>query len=334
MEIIVKRVIKKIIIIVLIIVSIILIIYSPNIISKLIECEKIINRNVINEIGYDGWIGFYATVFGGIITLITFLITSYMSKKQIEEQHKENIKMLKAQNRNEELKELKNKVSDLLEAYSRSDKMRNIYNLIADEKYMEAFQIIEEIRNGIKLSKNNLYFFTDFKEINDFKKCGHCSKIKECKQIQEMRDKINDLIVQMDALYNPVLENLQNYINALRYDKSCNEELNRLNQIIKLERDKQKNLEENSPISNEFIYQKRRNIEIENEIKRYEEEKNNLEKVKIENNLEEKMRINDKSILEYNEKMGKIIEKYMAETKQYIILKKSIYDVEFKEQNK
>ena len=46
------------------------------------------------------------------------------------------------------------------------------------------------------------------------------------------------------------------------------------------------------------------------------------------------MKINDKSILEYNEKMGKIIEKYMEETKQYIILKKSIYDVEFKEQNK
>jgi hypothetical protein len=315
-----KKILKNVGIILLIVVFSV---FSPTIISEITELVKKLNTNITIKVTNGEWLAFYAAIFGGLITLLVFLISNSISKKQLEIQHKENINSINYQTNMTKLKDIKDKISDLLEAYTRNDKFRLANNLLIEKKYSDAYSIIEEMRNKCKLTKNNVYIYTDLKKIINFEKCNKCNIISQCKEMEKLKNEINSLIIELDNIYIPVLDKFQDYIVLLQKQREFENVENMLNTKKKTLVQLIKALEEKDIITTEDELEITKCNE---EIKNVEVQLNEIIKNKsISEKINEELNQYNDLMNRYNKDMPAKIQSLMEKAKAYIELKNNIY---------
>ena len=316
-----KKFLKVIGYIFILVILIFITLFSPTIISFFTDIAKNVNTNIIVKMSDGEWLSFYAAILGSVITLIAFLSTAIESKKQSEVQHKENINMLKHQDEMSSINEAKNKITDFIKSYVKNDKLRIAHNLVIDKKYLEAYEIIEEVRNEVALAKCDLYIHTDLENDAIMVKCQKCKILRCCEECNKVKKEINKIINDMDNIYVPFLDAFQENINILK-NKQHND-----NYIYFLEEEKFNLKRQNE------LYKEKNNISVADGIQMFLNDERNkkideeIEEVKNKITKEEIDNVTNKysnSMERFNKEMPLQNKKLMDKMKEYIKLKEEI----------
>ena len=224
----IKKIILIIIIVIFVIFGIYLLWFSPTIISGTIELMKSTNKTI--SIGVVNWLMFYGTVFGGLCTLLAFLFSEVSNKKHIKEQQEENIKLILHQDENNNLDKVIDSLTSLIETFnSVTPKIRNSLSLLLDDKFDEAFSLIEETRSKLDLNMSKFYLISDIKENKSACVKTNCNVLDLCKKYDNAKKELDNIIENLGIASFDKLNHVQEYINIMRenhkniIDKNINE---------------------------------------------------------------------------------------------------------------
>lgn len=216
--------------IILILLGIILLWFSPTIISSTIGLIKSTNKTI--SIGVVNWLMFYGAVFGGLCTLLAFLLSELSNKNHIKEQQKENIKLILHQEENSNLDKIIDSLTSLIETFnSVTPKIRNSLSLLLDDKFDEAFLLIEETRSKLDLNMSKFYLISDIKENKSDCAKTNCNVFDLCKKYETAKRELDNFIENLGIQSFSKLNHVQEYINIMRenhkniIDKNINEKI-------------------------------------------------------------------------------------------------------------
>lgn len=224
--------IKKLKILLLVVVITLLVLFSPTIISSLILFAKFLNSGLyVKSIGTNNWLVFYATMFGGICTLLAFIFSYFSTKKQINKQHEESLRAIIHQDEMNNFSEVNKSLSALIQAFNSSSQLRNIYQMIFDAKYSDALLVIEELRSTIVLNRNNFFLVSDIKQIES----GNEHNLDECNYLKEytkIKDELYEVVRNLENIYMNVLQKSQSVVDTLYKNDTTQKEINSIYHVI------------------------------------------------------------------------------------------------------
>lgn len=310
--------IKKIILIIIIVIfGNSLLWFSPTIISGTIELMKTTNKTI--SIGVVNWLMFYATLSGGVCTLLAIVLSYWLNNKQLKEQHKESIRTTLHLDEMNNISEVNKSLSDLIQAFNSNDQLRIVYNFIKEKNYLDSYSIIEKVRNNIILYSNNFYLISDIKEVKENIDCSKCNlnKLGTCKEYDKVKKDLDKTIENIYNCYMHTLEKIQNYVDALSKNEKLQNIIIECHRIISeaLNLNLEISVDSNSP---KYI---ENNKVIDNSKKTIEDAKKSIiSQEKIDEYSSEL----DKAMEEYNEKTIKEMAKLLELSKKYLELKKII----------
>lgn len=310
--------IKKIILIIIIVIfGNSLLWFSPTIISGTIELMKSTNKTI--SIGVVNWLMFYATLSGGVCTLLAIVLSYWLNNKQLKEQHKESIRTTLHLDEMNNISEVNKSLSDLIQAFNSNDQLRIVYNFIKEKNYLDSYSIIEKVRNNIILYSNNFYLISDIKEVKENIDCSKCNlnKLGTCKEYDKVKKDLDKTIENIYNCYMHTLEKIQNYVDALSKNEKLQNIIIECHRIISeaLNLNLEISVDSNSP---KYI---ENNKVIDNSKKTIEDAKKSIiSQEKIDEYSSEL----DKAMEEYNEKTIKEMAKLLELSKKYLELKKII----------
>lgn len=108
---------------------IIMVLYFPNLITHVSLLVKKLNINILH-IGASNWLNIAISSCSLIASFLTIYFTREPSRKQMKQQHNENIKNNRYQDKMDELKDLKEIVIELLRCFRADDIFRNVQLLV------------------------------------------------------------------------------------------------------------------------------------------------------------------------------------------------------------
>lgn len=308
---------KIILIIIIVILGISLLWFSPTIISSTIELMKSTNKTI--SIGVVNWLMFYATLSGGVCTLLAIVLSYWLNNKQLKEQHKESIRTTLHLDEMNNISEVNKSLSDLIQAFNSNDQLRIVYNFIKEKNYLDSYSIIEKVRNNIILYSNNFYLISDIKEVKENIDCSKCklNKLGTCKEYDKVKKDLDKTIENIYNCYMHTLEKIQNYVDALSKNEKFQNIIIECHRIISeaLNLNLEISVDHNSPKyieNNKVIDDSKKTIE--------DAKKNIIAQEKIDEYASEL----DKAMEEYNEKTIKEMAKLLELSKKYLELKKLI----------
>lgn len=314
---------KVIYIIISIILILLLILFSPTIITYITTFIKSINKPIITEsIGTVNWLMFYGTIFGGICTLFAFILSYMTGKKQIENQHKESVRAIIHQDEMNNISDVNKSLADLIQAFNSNDQIRNIYKMIFDRKYSDAYATIEKVRNTIVFNRNNFFLISDIKQLESNSDCTKCklNKFDYCKNYKKSKKELDKVIEDLENMYMDILEKLQDVVESLHNNSRVNKSINSTREIVVVAKRLNKALEINKTQQNLLeIEDNNKKIKVkESEIKMLK--KNLIPQEEINNCIE---RLNA-SMEYFNKEITNKMSKLLSSSKEYLELKKII----------
>jgi hypothetical protein len=305
---------KIIMIVIVVIIALALVVFSPTIISNLVLWSKSINS--VKSIGIVNWLMFYATLSGGICTLLAFVLSYWLNNKQLKEQHKESIRTTIHLDEMNNIAEVNKSLSDLIQSFNSNDQLRIVYNFVKEKDYIKAYSIIEKVRNNIILYSNNFYLISDIKKDNSNIACNKCELLDSCQEYEKTKKDLSKVLENTYNCYMNTLEKLQNYIDALYKNEKLQNIIIDCNKMITEELNKP--LSESLKLDSKYDSN---NQIIENSQRTMEEAINNIISQERIDRYSSEL---DKAMEEYNKKIIVYMAKLLELSKKYLELKKVI----------
>lgn len=282
--------------------------YFPNIVTFISLIIKRLNKNIMHFGAYN-WLDISISCCSLVTAFLTIYFTGKSSREQIKQQHEENIRNSKYQNKLDDLKKLTEIIIELLRCFRADDVFRNVQLMVNAKEYEQAIVEIDKVSSNIYLYRDKIYFLSDLKEIAN-NNSYTCHQFEYYDEFCECKNNINILMAKVENFNMEILNAYRDYIykllrnhNCLKINKEIEEQIDNLNKNF-------------SEYDAGFI-----DACIEN----YKNNIDNNNKNIIDNGLlkkeSEKL---DKMLINYSEEIPNLIANLTQELKKYLELKKII----------
>lgn len=289
--------------------------HFPSIVTFVSLIIKSLNKNIMHFGAYN-WLDISIGFCSLVATFLTIYFTGKSSREQIKQQHEENIRNSKYQNKMAELEKITEVIIELLRCFRADDVFRNVQLMVAASEYERAIVELDKLSSNIYLYRDKMYFLSDLKEIDDANLCKY-NQFEYYDKFFKCKKNINDLINRTEKLNMNVLNTYRDYVYKLLNNYNCF----KINEKILEQID---DLGNNHHRYDDYI--------VDAIIENCQDNIANNNKNVIDNEIIKKYREKiDKMLNNYNKDIPKLITNLTRELKEYLEIKESMVSKELED---